>query len=114
MARSACAEHRIPGYPLRAGTAAAVAYVGWICRRSGSGSIVVLQQSAETFSSFYSATLADGFRIRADQLIIEALMVAFTVVMHSEFGRCATNRAFAKQDQSLQQDSLIVRTNRSA
>ena len=39
-------------------------------------------------------------------------MVAFTVVMHSEFGRCATNRAFAKEDQSLQA-TLLDRAHES-
>ena len=70
--------------------------LGWICRRSGSGSVVVVQQSAETFQSFHFATLTDESWIRGDQLVIEALMVAFTVVMRSEFGRRATHRAFAK------------------
>ena len=77
-------------------TGAAIAYLGWICRRSGSGSVVVVQQSAETFQSFHFATLTDESWIRGDQLVIEALMVAFTVVMRSEFGRRATHRAFAK------------------
>src|SRR5262249_30064285 len=68
-----------------------VAYLGWICRRSGSGSVVVVQQSAETLPSFHFLALADECWIRADQLVLEALMVAFAVVMHDEFGRCATN-----------------------
>src|SRR5262249_42748591 len=51
---------------------------------------------------FYFTALTDRFRIRADQLVVETLMVAFTVVVHNEFGRCATNRAFAKEDQPVQ------------
>jgi len=34
-------------------TASGIEYLGWICRRSGSGSVVVVQQSAEPFPSFY-------------------------------------------------------------
>src|SRR5215510_10133411 len=73
-----------------------VAYLGWICPDSGSGSVVVVQQSAETFKSFHFRALTDKCWIRADQLVIEPLVVAFAVVMHDEFGRCATNRGFAK------------------
>jgi hypothetical protein len=58
--------------------------------------VVVLQQSAEPFKSFHFRALTDKCWIRADQLVIEALVVAFAVVMHDEFGSGATNRAFAK------------------
>ena len=60
-----------------------VAYLGWICRRSGSGSVVVVQQSAETFPSFHFPALTDECWIRADQLVIQALVVAFPVVQLS-------------------------------
>ena len=58
-------------------------------------------------TSFHVSPLADEFRLRADQLVDETLMITFAVVMHGELGRCATNRAFAKQDQSLQQLSHV-------
>ena len=50
----------------------------------------------------YFSTLTDKLWIRTDELVVEALVVAFAVVMRGELGRCATNRAFAKQNQSLQ------------
>src|SRR3954453_17447740 len=83
-------------------TGVGVVYVGWMCRLSGGFSVVVVQQSAETLASFHFSALAYEFWIRADELVFEALMVAFAVVMHGELRRCATNRAFAKQDQPFQ------------
>src|SRR4051794_6148894 len=65
---------------------------------SGGDSVVVVQQSAQTPSPFYLAFTADVRRIRADQLVIEPLMVAFSVIVHREFGGRSPNRAFAKQD----------------
>ena len=83
----------------RSGTG--VDYLGWICRRSGSGSVVVIQQSAETLTSFHFPALTDEFRLRTDQLVAESLMVAFAVVVHDEFTCRTSDRGFAKQDQSL-------------
>jgi hypothetical protein len=57
-----------------------VEYWTGICRRSGSYSVVVVQQSAETLTSLHFSALADDFGIRADQLVLETLMVAFAVV----------------------------------
>jgi hypothetical protein len=86
-----------------------------ICCRLGSRSVVIIQQSAETFTSLQLPAFRDEVWIRADQLFAEALVVAFAVVMDAELAGCATNRAFAKKNQSLQANSaLIVRTNRSA
>jgi hypothetical protein len=59
-------------------------WVGWICSRSGSGSVVVIQQSAEALPSFHFPALTNEFRIRADQTVVEALVVAFAVIMHGE------------------------------
>ena len=53
-------------------TASGIVYLGWICRRSSSGSVVVVQQSAETFPSSHFPALMDDFPIRVDQLVIEA------------------------------------------
>jgi hypothetical protein len=96
-----------------------VAHLDWVCRRSGSGSVVVVQQSADTLAPFYVPTLPEKFRIRTDQLVIEALVVAFGVVMRRELGRCPTSAA-RRTDPSpnkiirSRHDSLIVRTKRSA
>ena len=58
--------------------------VGWIFSRSGSGSVVVIQQPAEAFPPFHFPALTDEFWIRAYQMVIEALMVALTVIMYGE------------------------------
>src|SRR5262249_41658620 len=43
-------EHRIPDYPPRLDIGAALwIWVGWSCHRSGRGSVLVVQQSSETF-----------------------------------------------------------------
>src|SRR3954464_12964524 len=46
----------------------------------GSRSVIVVQQAAETLTSFHVSSLTDEFRIRADQLVVKTLMVAFAVV----------------------------------
>jgi hypothetical protein len=99
-ARSA---RRAPAYRKRPGELGSGSIVwGWICWCSCSCSVVVIQQSAETLASFHFSALANEFWIRADELVVEALMVALTVVMRGERGRSATNRALTKQDQSFQ------------
>src|SRR5215470_9126171 len=80
----------------RSGTG--VDHPGWICRRSGSGSVVVIQQSAETLTSFHFPALTDEFRLQTDQLVAESLVVAFAVVVHDEFSCRTSDRGFAKQD----------------
>src|SRR4051794_4608152 len=99
-ARVRTREHSIPEAAGRTGVG--VDYMDRISRLSRGFSVVVIQQSAETLASFHFSALVDEFWIRADELVFEALMVAFAVVMHGELRRCATNRAFAKQDQPFQ------------
>jgi len=81
--------------------------------RSGCGPVVVVQQSTGALATSHFAVTSGKFRIRANQLVPEALMVTFSVVTYREVGRCTTHRAFAEPDQPFQ-DSLIVRTKRSA
>jgi hypothetical protein len=84
--------HGIQIWPLPLDTTrAGVAHPGWMYRGSGSGSVVVVQQSAETLPSFDFSTLTHKLRIRANQLVVEALMVAFAVVMQREFDHGPTN-----------------------
>src|SRR3954470_3377774 len=64
----------------------------------GGDSVVIVQQSAQTLSLFHSAFPADVRRIRANQHVIQTLMVAFSVIVHHEFSRRPPNRAFAEQD----------------
>ena len=75
---SAPADHRIPDAVGRTG--AGVDFLRWSCGHS-SGSVIVVQQSAETLSSFHLPALADEFRLRVDQLVAEPLVVAFEVVV---------------------------------
>src|SRR5215471_9986353 len=72
-------------------TAPASIYTDWICRRSDSCSVVVVQQSAETLTPFHFPALADEFWIWTDELVLETLVIAFAVVMHDKLRRCAAN-----------------------
>ena len=52
--------------------------------------------------SFHCPTLSDVGRVRADQLVLDALMVAFDVIVRGEFGCGAADRALTKQNQAVQ------------
>ena len=66
------------------------------------GSVVVIQQSAQTLPSFHCPTLSDMGWVRADQLVLDTLMVAFDMIVRGEFGCGATERALTKQNQAVQ------------
>ena len=65
-------------------------------RLSGRGSVVVLQQSPQTISLCHCPSLTDMRRIGADQLVVEALMIALRVIMRSELGHRPPNRALTE------------------
>ena len=70
--------------------------------RLGCCSIVVFEHSPKTLLTLDRSTVCEVVRIRLNQAVAEALVVALAVVMrHEVLNRCA-QRTLAKQDQPFQ------------
>jgi hypothetical protein len=80
---------------------------------SGSLSEVVVEHATQSLSPAHRPTI-NGVTIGNDQPMIEALVVAFTMAMAQKFTNLLGNEASPNKIMRSRQDSLIVRTNRSA
>jgi len=69
---------------------------------SGGGAIVVLQQSTEPLTRLNAVVAARVGCYRRDQLIAQALMVAFVVIVLDEFGDGSPERPFTDENHSVQ------------
>ena len=86
----------------------------FVHRRSRGSSMVVAEQSAETFAAFDAADRITDFVTGIDQPVFQTLMITFLVRVRREFGKCLSQGCFAKEDHAVQAFSFQAQRQRHA
>ena len=76
--------------------------------------VIVVEHSAEAASTSDRSAASGEIGIRENEQIADALMVALTAIMRDEFFHRCPQASSPNRIIPSRQDSLIVRTNRSA
>src|SRR5436309_14862009 len=81
---------------------------------SGSCVVIIVQHSTQALSPLDSTGISHMTRFGAEELIADTLVRAFPMVMGDELETAVRNDCSPNKIRRSKQDSLILRTNRSA
>jgi hypothetical protein len=72
------------------------------CPYSGGRPVIIVQHSAQALSPLDRTGGSQVARLWLDQAVVQALMMAFFVIMSDELGKGGPQRLFSEQNQAVQ------------